>query len=107
MINSFKINLNCSFDNYIPRGFFIIEISKNKSTHCFGCDNITKNIILLYGMRHKGSFEKKSMLHGYHFLRKPLVFVLIFKCENSLREFFFPMLAKYPKTIGYHSGILI
>jgi len=69
IINVLKINLNCSFDNDILRGFVIAEINKNKSTHFFECDNITKNIILFYGMRHKGSFErKKSLLHGYHFL---------------------------------------
>jgi hypothetical protein len=62
IINIFKINLNFSFDNYILRGFVIAEINKNKSTHCFECDNITKNIILFYGTRHKGSFEKKIIV---------------------------------------------
>jgi hypothetical protein len=37
-------------------------------------------------MRHKGSFErKKSLLHGYHFLWKPLALLALFRVVKQVK----------------------
>jgi hypothetical protein len=38
-------------------------------------------------MRHKGSFEKKSLLHGYHFLWKPLALLALFKVVKQVKTY--------------------